>query len=153
MAGGGCGTTRPCRRGCRSVVYPGRRRVVAVLLRHGRREDPRQARASGIFRASLRLDGFVAAVAGYGGGAFTTPLLQFAGERLALNVDGGAGGWLRVEVLDAGGRAVQASEAVMGNGVHKEVSWRESIGKLAGTPVRLRVEMRDARLYALQFLR
>ena len=121
--------------------------------RHGSREDQQQARASGIFRASLRLDGFVAAEAGYGGGAFTTPLLQFAGERLVLNFDGGAGGWLRVEVLDENGQVVQASEAVMGNGVCKEVSWEEPIGKLAGTPVRLRFEMRDARLYALQFLR
>ena len=86
-------------------------------------------------------------------GAFTTPLLQFVGERLVLNFDGGAGGWLRVEVLDENGQAVQASEAVLGNGVCKEVSWQESIGKLAGTPVRLRFEMRDARLYALQFLR
>ena len=60
--------------------------------RHGGREDQQQARASGIFRASLRLDGFVAAEAGYGGGTFTTPLLQFAGERLVLNFDGGAGG-------------------------------------------------------------
>ena len=95
----------------------------------------------------------MAAEAGYGGGSFTTPLLQFAGERLVLNFDGGAGGWLRVEVLDESGQAVQASEAVMGNGVCKEVSWQEPIGKLAGTPVRLRFEMRDARLYALQFLR
>ena len=47
---------------------------------------------------------------------FTTPLLQFAGERLVLNFDGGAGGWLRVEVLDESGQVVQASEAVMGNG-------------------------------------
>ena len=70
-----------------------------------------------------------------------------------LNFDGGAGGWLRVEVLDESGQAVQVSEAVMGNGVCKEVNWQEPIGKLAGTPVRLRFEMRDARLYALQFLR
>ena len=58
-----------------------------------------------------------------------------------------------MEVLDENGQAMQASEAVMGNGVCKEVSWRGPIGKLAGTPVRLRFEMRDARLYALQFLR
>ena len=63
--------------------------------------------------------------------------------------DCGAGGWLRVEVLDESGQAVQASAAVMGNGVCEEVP----IGKLAGTPVRLRFEMGDARLYALQFLR
>ena len=73
-----------------------------------------------------------------------------------MNFDGGAGGWLRVEVLDEAGQPVpgyrrEEAQAVMGNGTQKEVCWQAPLGDLAGKPVRLRFEMRDARLYAFQF--
>ena len=127
----------------------------ATARKHGSSADRRRERLSGIFRASLRLDGFVAAEAGYGGGSFTTPLLKFTGERFKVNFDGGAGGWLRVEVLDEAGQPVpgyrwEETQVVMGNGTQKEVCWQAPLGDLVGKPVRLRFEMRDARLYAFQ---
>ena len=127
----------------------------ATARKHGSSVDRRRERQSGIFRASLRLDGFVAAETGYGGGSFTTPLLKFTGERFKVNFDGGAGGWLRVEVLDEAGQPVpgyrrEETQVVMGNGTQKEVRWQAPLGDLAGKPVRLRFEMRDARLYAFQ---
>ena len=113
---------------------------------------------SGIFRASLRIDGFVSADAGYGGGELRTPLIGFAGGRLELNVDGGAGGWLKVELQDADGCPIDGysladADTVRGNGLDKTVTWRGSseVGELAGRPLRIRLVMRAMKLYAFQF--
>ena len=113
---------------------------------------------SGMFRASLRRDGFVSADAGYGGGELRTPLIAFAGDRLELNADGGAGGWLKVELQDADGGPIdgyslEEADTVRGNGLAKTVTWRGSseIGDLAGRPLRIRLVMRAMKLYAFQF--
>ena len=115
-------------------------------------------RPSGIFRASLRRDGFISVDAGYGGGEFETPLIQFAGDALELNCDGGAGGWLQVEILDGdgipfAGYSLAEADAVTGNAIRKRVSWRgrSEVGGLAGQLVRLRFAMRAMKLYAFQF--
>ena len=113
----------------------------------------------GIFRASLRRDGFVSADAGYGGGELQTPLISFAGDRLEVNCDGGAGGWLQVELRDADGRAIDGysladADTVRGNGLAKTVTWRDGsgdVGALAGQPLRMRLVMRAMKLYAFQF--
>jgi hypothetical protein len=116
------------------------------------------AQRSGIFRASLRRDGFVSVDAGYGGGSFTTPPLTFEGQALSVNCDGSAGGWLQVEVLDGSGTPIDGlrltdAEAVTGNGIDKAVTWRGggSLGSAAGAAVRLRFVMRGMKLYAFQF--
>lgn len=106
-------------------------------------------------------DGFVSIDSGYSGGEFTTPPLQTAGGELLLNCDGGAGGWLQVEVQDVGCRALPGwtladADAVTGNAVEKRVSWgggqRRLLGEAtaAGRPVRLRFVLRDIKLYAFQ---
>ncbi len=123
---------------------------------HSERKSP--AADTGIFRASLRLDGFVSADAGYGGGEFTTPPLTFEGDRLELNLDGSAGGWLKIEIQDAQGRALSGfglteADAVRGNSTAKSVSWRGSgnLTEITDVPVKLRFVMRDIKLYAFQF--
>ena len=114
--------------------------------------------ASGLFRASIRRDGFISVDAGYQGGEFSTPALQFEGETLELNFDGSAGGWLKVEILDVEGKRIpgytfEDADIVRGNSIHKKTAWNgcESVGKLAGRPVKLRFVLRDAKLYAMQF--
>ena len=116
------------------------------------------ARRTGIFRASMRRDGFISADAGYAGGEFITPPVTFVGDRLELNCDGSAGGWLQVELLDAEGRLIPGysladSDDVRGNGVAKTVTWKGNadVGSLAGQSVRLRFVMRGMKLFALQF--
>ena len=118
------------------------------------------ARRTGIFRASMRRDGFISADAGYSGGELTTPLLAFEGERLELNCDGSAGGWLQVEILDAEDRPISGyslaeSDDVRGNGLSKRVTWKGNgdVGSLAGQLVQLRFVMRGMKLFALQFCR
>ena len=120
--------------------------------------DELKTRQSGIFRATLRRDGFVSADAGYGGGEFTTPPLQFGGARFELNCDGGAGGWLKVEIQDPNGQPLPGygladAVAVVGNATSKPVGWkdRDTVNELIGQSVRLRFVMRDMKLYAFQF--
>jgi hypothetical protein len=111
-----------------------------------------------ISRAKYRLDGFMSVDAGYEGGEFTTPLLERGGNRLELNFEGSAGGEARIEVLDAQGRPVPGYSGaegarVTGNGIAKPVVWRDKpdLSALGPGAIRLRVTLRDAKLYAFQF--
>lgn len=116
------------------------------------------ARKTAIDRAILRLDGFVSADAAYTGGEITTPLVTFAGSRLELNVDPGAGGSIRVELLDEANRPIEGytreeATPLYVNSVRLPVTWGASgnVASLAGKPIRLRFGMRDCKLYAFQF--
>lgn len=111
---------------------------------------------SGIFRGSIRRDGFVSADAWLAGGTFITPPLTFEGDSLVLNVDLSSGGWLQVEVADAQGRPLdgfefEAAPVITGNAVDKVVPFAGNLSQLAGTEVRLRFAMREAKMYAFQF--
>lgn len=115
-------------------------------------------------RLSQRLDGFVSVDAPYEReGSFTTHPLRFAGNRLVLNVDAGATGYLQIGFEDEAGRPVPGLGVddcvyVNGNFVGHEVMWlqadrslKRDVSELAGKPVRLVVRLRGASLYALQF--
>ena len=112
-----------------------------------------------ISRVVLRRDGFVSARAGFQGGEFTTPRLTFAGEQLLLNVDTGAAGHVRVEILDGDGKpypnfGLQDCDLVhTANAINRVVKWKgnTSLRALAGKPVRLRFVLRDTDLFAFQF--
>ena len=115
-------------------------------------------RSSSLFRARMRRDGFVSADAGYSGGQFITPVLQFDGNRLKLNLDGSAGGWLQVEIQDADGQPVPGfglteADPVVGNATSKPVTWqgKDDLNELVGKSVRLRFVLRAMKLYAFQF--
>jgi len=115
-------------------------------------------RQAAIDRAILRLDGFVSADAAYTGGEIVTPLLTFSGSKLELNVDPGAGGSIRVELLDENGRPIKGytrddATALYENSVRLPVAWgaNQSIAALAGGPIKIRFLMRDCKLYAFQF--
>lgn len=116
------------------------------------------ARNGGIYRSTMRRDGFVSADAGYGGGELTTPELTFGGSRLELNLEGSAGGWAQVEILQPNGEpypgfGLAQADVLRGNGVAKPVTWRGAadVGSLAGQSARLRFVMRSAKLYAFCF--
>ncbi|MCH2130886.1 MAG: hypothetical protein MK179_17215 [Pirellulaceae bacterium] len=111
-------------------------------------------------RAVLRLDGFMSADTAYTGGELITRPVIFSGNRLQLNVDTSAGGICRVELLDLeneplAGFSLSDADEINGNYIRVRASWRgnEDVGRLAGTPVKLRFVMRDTKLYSFQFLR
>lgn len=111
-----------------------------------------------ITRAIYRLDGFMSIDAGIESGIFTTPLVVHGGDRLELNFDGSADGQASVEILDEHGLPVpgftaQDADPVFGNGVAKRVTWKgkSDLSSLKDRPIRLRIVMRDSKLYAFQF--
>lgn len=109
-------------------------------------------------RYSLRLDGFASVNAPYEGGELITRPLVFRGGRLVLNFATSAAGSIRVEILDAGGSPIHGYRAadcteLLGNRIESVVSWKGGdLRALAGKPVRLHFVMKDADLYALQFV-
>ena len=112
-----------------------------------------------ISRVVQRLDGFVSADAAYGGGELTTVPVVFAGKRLELNLDASVAGSAQVEILRADGKPVPGfslaeADAIKGNFIAKTVTWqgRDDVSAVAGKPVQLHFVMRDAKLYAFQFV-
>ena len=109
-------------------------------------------------RYSLRLDGFSALTAPYAGGEAMTKPFTFTGKELSLNFATSAAGGIRVEVQSPEGKALPGyslDDAVetIGNEIERVVRWKggTSVASLAGKPVRLRLAMKDARLYSLRF--
>jgi len=112
----------------------------------------------GLYLAVQRLDGFISADAAYTGGWLTTPTVTFHGRRLELNIDCGATGHARVEIRDENGGAVAGLAAgdcdlIRGNHVHCIVTWngKNDLSTLAGQPIKLYFDLRDAKLYGFQF--
>jgi len=98
-------------------------------------------------RLTLRTDGFASVHAGYAGGEFTTRLMRVDGKALVLNFATSAAGMVRVEILDSSGKRLEQTPAIFGDFVSKRVPLREPLS----SPVRLRISMKDADLYSLQF--
>ncbi|HJN17991.1 MAG TPA: LamG-like jellyroll fold domain-containing protein [Armatimonadota bacterium] len=127
-------------------------------ISHGLPQKEQEARLGSICAARQRLDGFISADADHAGGELLTPPLTFEGDRLELNIDCSAMGECRVEIMDERGEpipgfAAGACDEIHGNHIRKTVTWQgeSDVSALAGTVVRLRLEMRACKLYALQF--
>ena len=112
-----------------------------------------------ISRAIYRLDGLMSVDAPYEGGSFTTPSIRFDGDLLELNLDASAGGWIRVELLDEYDRPISGfrredADEILRNSVAASVSWKglTHLSKLKGQAIKLRFLMRDAKLFAFQFV-
>jgi len=117
-----------------------------------------QDRPAYLRRYTLRIDGFVSLQAPLSGGEALTKPLRFQGDRLMLNYSTSAAGSVRVEIRDAGGQALpgvalEDCAELYGDSLEQAVLWKSgtSLGALAGKPVRLRLELRDADLFSLRF--
>lgn len=112
----------------------------------------------GIYCATQRLDGFVSMDASSSEGTLTTRPLTFRGERLWLNIHTAGCGLARVALLQADGSPIAGfaatdCEVINTDAVDHVVSWKRgaNVGMLAGTPIRVQVTLRHAKLFALQF--
>ena len=107
-------------------------------------------------RFVYRMDGFVSASAGAAGGKLVTKPVTFAGAKLVLNLV--SKGATRVELQDAQGGplpgfTLQDCTPITGDFVAHPVVWKGGgLAALAGKPVRLCIELKEADLYAFQFL-
>jgi hypothetical protein len=115
--------------------------------------------SSAVRRHTLRLDGFVSVNAPMAGGELITKPLIFTGNRLVLNFSSSAAGGIQIEIQDASGKphtgfSLHDCQTVFGDAVARTVTWKggSDIGALAGKPVRLRFDLKDADVFAFQFL-
>lgn len=109
-------------------------------------------------RYSLRIDGFTSLTAGYEGGEVLTKPFIFEGSELEINYSTSAAGEIRIEILDGNGAPVPGftmydCQEIIGNEISRIVSWggKTDASNLSGKPVRLRIFLKDADLYALKF--
>ena len=108
-------------------------------------------------RLVMRTDGFASVNAPYGGGEMMKPI-TFDGRRLAINFATSAAGSVWIELQHADGPPIQGfaredCDEIVGDEIARTVTWKGNadVSSLAGTPVRLRVSLKDADLYSIRF--
>jgi hypothetical protein len=86
-------------------------------------------------------------------GEFTLIPLMPPGRRLYVNALTLRTGWVKVAVLGADGRSLAECSPLVGDLALAPVSWGDAtdLGVADGRPVTLRVEMKQAKLYGLEF--
>jgi hypothetical protein len=106
-------------------------------------------------RFVYRTDGFVSARAQSAGGSVLTKPITFTGTHLSLNITSRSASRAELQGSDGAalpGFALADCAPIQGDFIDHTVSWKGGdLTKLAGQPVRLRVELQEADLYALQF--
>lgn len=114
--------------------------------------------SSAVRRYTLRMDGFVSVNAPMSGGTLLTKPFTFKGGKLELNFSSSAAGGIRVEIQDANGKALPGfalddCPPLFGDSLDRSVTWKagRDVSPLAGKPVRLRFEIKDADLFAFRF--
>ncbi len=110
-------------------------------------------------RYTLRLDGFVSVRAPMAGGELLTKPFTFSGTQLKINFSTSAAGSVRVELQTADGRSIpgfglQDCEELFGDDLDRLVTWKSNpdLKSLQGQPVRMKVALQDADLFAFQFV-
>jgi hypothetical protein len=111
--------------------------------------------ASRLRRYTLRMDGFVSINGPLSGGTFLTKPLTFDGETLTMNYATSAAGSIQVEIQDIEGHAIpgfELTDVIYGDQIDGPIVWKgQDLRPLAGAPIRLRVVLKDADLYAFRF--
>jgi len=125
-------------------------------------------------RYSLRLDGFASLRAPFAGGQMVTKPFSFDGNKLSINYATSSRGTIKMQFETPDGEPIEGftfinCQEIVGNEIERHVvfydysrpyraggrrtpePFRNNLGELAGKPVRLRVVMKDADLYSLQF--
>lgn len=115
-------------------------------------------------RYSLGMDRFAGIEAPYAGGELVTRPLRMApgssGNRLLVNFATSAPGGVRIELQEESGTPIPGytladSVELIGDRIERAARWKEKgpdiAATIAGRPVRLRMVLKDATLYALRF--
>jgi hypothetical protein len=109
-------------------------------------------------RYGFRLDGLSCLSAGYEEGEWVSHPLQWNGDRLYFNFSTSAAGYIKVELAHADGVPIAGytlydATELIGNEIERVYRWTkgEVIELDRSQPIRLRVRMKDAELYALRF--
>ena len=135
----------------RPSAVPGR----AVDLRHRRLLDGQEPEFSPV----LDSYGWIRFHPGPAqGGEFVTKPLIFKGSKLEINYSTSAAGSIRVEIQDKDGNPIPGNtlaecHQIFGDEIERTVAWKggENLKPLAGKPIRLRFELKDADLFSFRF--
>ena len=121
-------------------------------------EAARQRDGNRLRRYTLRVDGFVSVHAPLSGGECLTKPLRFEGSRLGINFSTSAAGTVRAELQENYGRPIPGftlddCDLQYGDELDRTITWKgnRDVGQLAGRPIRLRFEIKDADLYSFRF--
>jgi len=116
------------------------------------------SRRGALRRYTLRIDGFVSVAAPLAGGEMLSRPIVFRGRELVMNYSTSGAGGIRVEIQDADGHPIPGfslaeAEVMFGDSLQQPVLWKggSDVSKLAGKPVRLKFEIKDADLYSIRF--
>lgn len=109
-------------------------------------------------RYVLRTDGFISLHAGSKRGELITKPLTFTGSELVLNLSTSAAGGVRIELQDLTGKplpgfALKDADSHYGDSIERAHQWKTNpdLSALAGKPIKLRIEVKDADLYSFRF--
>lgn len=109
-------------------------------------------------RMTLRTDGFASVNAPYDSGEFVTKAITFTGKNLVINYAASAAGGIQVEIQNEKGRPIsgytlEECSEIIGDEMDRIVMWEngDDVSELAGKPVRLKFQMKDADLFSIQF--
>jgi hypothetical protein len=86
-------------------------------------------------------------------GEFTMQPIIAPGKTLKINALTGRAGWIKVEVVGAKGHSLSDCQAIVGDQFRTAVAWKDADapGIVAGQPITLRIELKQAKLYGLDF--
>jgi hypothetical protein len=137
------------------LQLPGNEKELSVYATEAYYAGP----GSRVRRFTFRTDGFVSLHAGDRRAEVVTKPLKFAGKELSLNYVASDGGRLQVELQDAHGKpladyALSDCQPLDGDAIDQPVAWAKGgdLSTLAGRPIRLRIVLQKADLYALRFI-
>lgn len=130
----------------------------ALRSRHGDKESRKHHPDGVIYRYVQRVDGFVSLDFTATGGECVTQPVKITGEHLALNLDTGALGSLRVGLQEADGKAVPGfgiddceTLRINATGVHATWKGNPSLSALKGRELRLVLAGSRAKVYSFYF--
>ncbi|MBN1421927.1 MAG: sulfatase-like hydrolase/transferase [Planctomycetes bacterium] len=119
------------------------------MYRHGPYSGPDKGPArGGIGFATIPRDRFVALEASFDGGEIITRPLVLRSSAIHVNAKSDFGE-ITVEVLDATGASIARSNPIRGDAIDIPIEWKGSAPRAAGGPVRLRIRLSNARLFAV----
>ena len=104
-------------------------------------------------RYTLRMDGFFSWKGSFAGGRVLTKPLVFEGDRLYLNFATSALGYVRIIFCEENGSPIPGFDSgrLFGDSIRRPVDFENAVSDLAGKPVRILFELKDADLYSFRF--
>jgi hypothetical protein len=100
------------------------------------------------------MDGFFSWRADFGGGEIVTKPFTFDGSEILLNFSTSALGFVRIEILDEDGNAIEGYDSgrLFGNTTDRPCEFASPISALVEKSIRFKITMRDADLYSFKFI-